>query len=122
MNVVSQAIKYRKGGGDLQEAVDIALGRRPVPKQTAPLSEGEQQHSQTQVWLVPDEDKVNRAILNAKKYLPNVKTAISPSNTTAGGYEVTFTGTYKENDIASILSDLGGVFRVDNSSGMDLGK
>lgn len=119
---VREAIKFRREGGDLKEAVKLALGSREVSNNAPNVHEGEDAHEQTQRWLAPDHDKVNRALLNLKKFLPHVNCSVGPNNKPAGGFVITCTGKYKDNDIASLLSGMGGVYRVDNSSGMDLGR
>lgn len=113
MSTVKQAVEFRQDGGDLHEAVAIALGRKSVGTQTPNLHEGEQAHSQSQKWLVPDEDKANRAMLNVKKYLPDTKGAISAHDGVQGGYVLTVTGTYKDSDVAACVSSMGGVTRLD---------
>lgn len=120
MSIVKEAIKLRREGAEVSEAVQVVLGKKATP--TASVQEGEDTRSQTQVWLAPDHDKANRALLNLKKYLPKVSVTLSPNNKPAGGYLLTCKGTFKDNDVASLLSGMGGVFRVDNSSGMDLGR
>lgn len=122
MSSALAAIKYRRKGGNLTEAVQVALGRKQVDLDAPVVSEGEDAHEQTQVWLAPDHDKANRAFLNLKKFLPKVNCSIGPNNKPAGGFLITCSGTYKDNDIASLLSGMGGIYRVDNSSGMDLGR
>lgn len=122
MSTATQAIKFRRKGGDLREAVQVVLGKKEVSEDASTVSEGEASKQQTQVWLAPDHDKANRAMLNMKKFLPGVDCTIGPNNKPAGGFLLTCTGTYMPNAIASLLSGMGGVFRVDNSSGIDLGR
>lgn len=122
MSTATQAIKFRRKGGELSEAVQVVLGKKEVSDDATVVSEGEAATQQTQVWLAPDHDKANRAYLNLKKYLPNVECTIGPNNKPAGGFLITCTGKYMPNAIASLLSGMGGSYRVDNSSGMDLGR
>ena len=112
MSTVKQSVEFRQGGGNLHEAVAIALGRKGITTE-ANLQEGEQAHSQSQKWLVPDEDKANRAMLNVKKYLPDAKHSISAHDGVQGGYVLTVTGTYKDSDVAACVSNMGGVTRLD---------
>lgn len=114
MSTARNAVTARRKGGNLREAVEIALGRKS-------FTEGEASSSQTQKWLVPDHSKANRALLGLKKYMPDATVSLSPNDKPAGGYILTISGTFMPNAVASLLTGLGGVMRVDNSSGMDLG-
>ena len=99
MSRVSEAIKYMRATGNLEETVAIALGRREIT---------EFNQVQTQVWHCPNENAVNQLVLFVKNKLDIKPSSIKDyTNGSQGGYAVTFTGDMAVADIASLASRLG---------------
>lgn len=119
MSAAQAAVKLLREGGSLREAVGLCLDRCS----TQNLSEqGGPAQQQTQRWLVPDQDKSNRAMLILRDKLPHVEASVSVHEGHVGGFEIVTTGTYKDHDIASAFAGMGGVWRLDNDDGQNLGR
>jgi len=114
MSKALASIKYHAHTGKLEEAVDIALGRRPIPK--ALREDAGEQKQQTQTWFLPDQDKLNRFCMYLENQLGLACTISDSDNGAQGGYQVKVSGNFSENDIANVAGSLNAM-RLDNLPG-----
>ena len=108
------SIRHLSRGGKIDEAVDIALGRRPIPK--ALREDAGEQSKQSQDWFLPDQDKLNRFCLYLENQLGLTCTISDYDNGAQGGYKVTVSGSFSEQDIANVAGSLSAM-RLDNLPG-----
>lgn len=102
MSLIANAIKHMKATGNIQEAVEIALGRKK-------MTEAELQATQqTQTWFCPNENAVNQLVLFVQNKLGiRVSDIKDYTNGSQGGYSVTFSGEMQDHDLASLASRFG---------------
>ena len=115
----AQAVKLLREGGTIREAVSLCLSRNPSQNLQ---EQGGPARQQTQRWLIPDQDKSNRALLILRDKLPDAEVSVGRHEGHVGGFEMAVTGTYKDHDIASAFAGMGGVWRLDNDDGQNLGR
>lgn len=114
MNEALASIKHMTRTGKVEEAVEIACGRRPIPK--ALREDAGEQKSQTQTWFLPDQDKLNRFCEYLENQLGLTCTISDYDNGSQAGYQVKVTGEFSEQDIASVAGSLNAM-RLDNLPG-----
>lgn len=107
-----QAIAIVKKTGDLTKAVCEALsGQRAYE-----LKEELGAHQQKQVWFCPNQDALNQLILRIEDKLPDATYSVADSSNGAqSGYEISVSGVFSDQDVAS-LAAVKGVVRVDGPS------
>jgi len=109
-NAAIDSVMFFRRTGKLDEAVQIALGKKKCPK----LEDIGTQIPQSQTWFFPDQDKLNRFQLMLQNQLQIAPENIADAdNGSQSGYAVTVTGNFSEQDIASIAGPLLGQ-RLDN--------
>lgn len=101
MSQARAAIQHLRDTGDLEEAVDLALGREEAPYVVETGGGPSSQRSET--WFAANQDDLNQAILFIKDKLPEAKiTWTEHTNGSQNGYAVTVAGDFGDHDIASI--------------------
>jgi Ni,Fe-hydrogenase III large subunit len=99
-----KAIQIAKKTGNLGDALIEALrGQRIYDIKEAA-------EKQTQVWHVPNQAALNRFTLSISDKLPDVTFTVADATV---GYEVTVSGEYCAQDVASLSAGIGGVSRID---------
>jgi hypothetical protein len=99
MSLVAAAVKHLRSTGNLDEAVEIALGKREVKEAFEPAV--------AQTWFCPNENAVNQLVLWVQNKLGiRVSKIEDYNNGTQGGYAVTFSGA-SPHDVASCASRYG---------------
>ncbi len=110
MSQAKDAIRHLRKTGNVEESVDIVLGRRK------PLYEQEAKQ-QTQEWFFPNQDAYQQFILRVADKLPEASyTAGEYSNGSQGGYKVTVSGVFNDSALASLAAVHGGSVRLDGPS------
>jgi len=116
--LAENAIEHVKDGGTIAEGMAIALGRIPAPTallgasatHTTPADQHTEdaapRKQQTQVWYLPDEDKVNRFV-NYAKDKEDLQTRID-AHEQPPGYRVTVSGSFSDGEIANVIGSLNG--------------
>lgn len=113
------AVRHLRKSGNINEAVQIALGRLPAPAPQRPSlrEDGQQPSSQSQTWFFPDQDKVNRFVLLVRdKMQLDCPDPTEWDNGSQSGYAVTVSGNYSDGDLSSCAGPLLGV-RLDQMAG-----
>lgn len=109
MSQAKAAIQRLRRTGNIDEAIDIALGRKPLTEN------GGDSSSQTQQWFMPDQDALNQFLLRVMDKLPEASYEVSDfNNGSQSGYSVSVSGDYMDGDLASLAAVKGGVMRLDN--------
>jgi len=110
--LAESAVAHVAEGGSIAEGMAIALGRIAAPTVLLGASgyarneDAAPRKKQTQVWYLPDEDKVNRFV-NYAKNKEDLNTRID-GNEQPPGYRVTVTGVFSDGEIANIIGSLNG--------------
>lgn len=107
------AISHFRRTNRIEEAVQIALGKLEAPRIK---EDAGKQVSQSQIWFLNDQDKLNRFQQYLQNQLGLTCTVADYSNGSQGGYAVTVTGNYSEQDIANAAGSLSAT-RLDNLPG-----
>jgi hypothetical protein len=102
-----QAIAHLRKTGDINEAVDIVLGRKK-------LTEAGEPRQQSQTWFLPSQQDLNQFVLRLLQYLPDSQYKVDPSD--KGGFEVKVTGVYADHDVATLAGAMRGS-RIDHPAG-----
>lgn len=109
MSNSKSAISHLRRTGNLDEAVNIVLGKKTLTE--AEVSQ------QSQTWFCPDQDALQQFILRVMDKLPEVSyTTKETNNGSQGGYAVTVSGTYMDHDIAA-MGPTKGCSRIDHLPG-----
>jgi hypothetical protein len=104
MSLVAEAVKHLRATGNLEEAVEIALGQKSIEEAGVPAT------PQVQTWFCPNENAVNQLVLWVQNKLGIRVGSIEDHDNGAGGapgYAVTFAGDMMPGDIASLASRYG---------------
>lgn len=112
MSRSTNATEHFRRTGNLQDSVDLALGRGDVQPLTEDFPTA---RKQSQEWYAPNQDALNQFVLRLLDKLPESTYSVADfTNGSQGGYKISVSGVFCDHDIASLAAVKGGMMRLDH--------